>query len=146
MLSVTAATIAPATQFTLVISVFNTSVDPDTGSMTSSPSTSVPSVTASFTDPGITITPAVGQVTISGMYKTIIQTTWTYLSLTGASVTSPQAPDVGTFKTITKVDSPPNLKEVCTYSIGSDTFAHTVDLGSYSGIGSLLKSLLATVP
>jgi hypothetical protein len=146
MLSVTAATIAPATQFTLVITVTDESVDPTTGETTLSPSTSVPSVTASFTDPGIVITPAVGQVTISGMYKTIIQTNWTYLTLTGASVTSPQAPDLGTFKTITKVDSPANLTELCTYSIGSNTFTHTVDLVSYSGIGDLLKSLLATVP
>ena len=146
MLSVTSATIAPATQFTLVITVSDVIIDPETGATSTSPSSSVPTVTASFADPGITIAPAVGQVTISGMYKTIIKTEWTYLTLAGASVTSPQAPDVGTFKTITKVDSPPSLTELCSYSIGGETFAHTVDLGSYSGIADLLKSLLATAP
>ena len=144
MLSVTSATVAPATQFTQVITVTVEGTDPTTGQPTTGPSDTVPTVTASFTDPGITITPAVGQVTISGMYKTIIKTNWTYLSLTGDSVTSTSAPDVGKFTTITKVDSPPNLSEVCTYTIGSETFTHTVNLGSYSGIGDLLKSLLAT--
>lgn len=145
MLSITAATVAPSTQFTVVITVLSTTVDPTTGIETTGPSTTVPVVTASYTDPGVTIKPEIGQVTISGQYKTIIKTTWHYLDLNRVQVTSDAAPDTGKFSMITKVDSPANLKETCVYTIDGETFTHTVDLVSYSGIGTLLKSLLATV-
>ena len=145
MLSTTSATVGFATSFTQVIVVLEIVTDALSGTVTTKPSTTVPIVSASYIDPGIVITPAIGQVTISGQYKTIIKTTWTYLDKNGTSVSIPSVPDLGTFKMITKVASPANLKETCVYTIGSEAFTHTVDLGSYSGIGDKLKSLLATV-
>jgi len=145
MLSVTAATVGMATPFTQVIDVQVETIDELTGETIIGPSDTVPVVTASFTDPGVVITTEIGKVTISGLYRKIIVTSWTYINLTGTIVTEQMAPEVGTFKMITKVDSPANLKEICTYTIDGDSFIHTVDLGSYSSIGTTLKSLLATV-
>jgi len=145
MLSITEATVGMATPFTQVIDVLVEEVDPETGETTLVPSETAPVVTASFSDVGVVITPEVGKVTISGLYRQIIVTSWTYFDLEGKAITSNMAPEIGTFKMITKVDSPANLKEVCTYTIEGETFTHTVDLGSYSGIANTLKSLLATV-
>jgi hypothetical protein len=146
MLSVTSASVTFATLFTQVITVFSQTVDPETGATTDIPSTTVPVVTASFTDPGVVITPAVGSVTISGIYKEIIVTTWQYINQSGAIVSTPIVPDLGTFQKITKVDSPANLIEVCTYTIDGESFIHAVSLPSYTIIADSLKSLLATVP
>jgi len=145
MLSVTAATVGMATPFTQVIDVLVETIDPLTGETVTGPSTTVPVVTASFIDPGVIIKPEIGKVTISGLYRKIIITSWTYINLSDSSVTEQLAPELGTFKMITKVDSPANLKEICTYTIDGETFTHTVDLGSYSGIADTLKTLLATV-
>lgn len=145
MLTVTAATVGMATPFTQVIEVQTETVDELTGETTLVPSETVPVVTTSFVDPGVVITPEVGKVTISGLYRKIIITTWTYIDLNKAIVTEQMAPEIGTFTMITKVDSPANLKEVCTYTIDGETFVHTVDLVSYSGVADTLKSLLATV-
>lgn len=145
MLSPSSATVVFATQFTQVVQVLSSSVDPVTGESSSTPSTTVPVVTASFTDPGVTITPAVGQVTIAGQYKKIIPISWTYIDTTGAVVTKDTAPDLGTFKMIVKVDSPPALQVPCIYTIDGETFTHTVDLVSYSTVADKLKSLLASV-
>jgi hypothetical protein len=145
MLSITEATVGMATPFTQVIEVILEEVDPETGETTSTPAETVPVVTASFSDPGVVITSEVGKVTISGLYRSIIVTSWTYLDLEGNITTSNMAPELGTFNMITKVDSPASLTEVCIYTIEGETFTHTVDLGSYSGIATTLKSLLATV-
>jgi len=145
MLSVTEATVGMATPFTQVIDVLVETVDELTGETVMVPSETAPIVTASYIDPGVVITPEIGKVTISGLYRSIIVTSWTYIDLNKAIVTTNMAPELGTFKMITKVDSPANLKEVCTYTIDGDAFVHTVDLVSYSGIADTLKSLLATV-
>lgn len=134
-----------ATPFTQVINVLIETIDSMTGETVLIPSTTVPVVTASFTDPGVVITPTVGSVTISGLYRQIIVTSWTYLDLNKQLVTEQIAPEIGTFSMITKVDSPANLQEVCTYTIDGEAFVHTVDLVSYTGIADALKSLLATV-
>jgi len=145
MLTVTEATVGMATPFTQVIDVQVETIDELTGETILVPSETVPTVTASYTDPGVVIATEVGKVTISGLYRSIIVTSWTYINLDKAIVTTNMAPELGTFTMITKVDSPANLKEVCTYSIDGESFVHTVDLGSYSGIANTLKSLLATV-
>lgn len=145
MLTVTEATVGMATPFTQVIDVQDETIDELTGETILVPSETVPVVSASYTDPGVVITTEVGRVTISGLYRSIIVTSWTYIDLNKALVTTNMAPELGTFIMITKVDSPANLKEVCTYSIDGETFTHTVDLGSYTGIANTLKSLLATV-
>jgi hypothetical protein len=149
MISPTSGTVTFGVPFSVTISVFSESesTDPDTGLpvTTQEPSTTLPVVTASFNDPGVTITPSIGQVIIAGTYQTIIQTSWSFIDLSGNKVTQPQAPTVGTFKTIFKVDSPPRLTETCTYTIDGSPFVHTVSLGGYSGIANTLKSLMATV-
>jgi hypothetical protein len=145
MLSVTTGTVGFGTSFSQAIVVQTEVVDPVTGETTYEQSTTPPVVTASFTDPGVVITTSPGSVTISGLYRAIINTHWTYTALDGTTVTSVVAPAPGTFKLITKVDSPVNLKETCIYTIDGESFTHTVDLGSYSGIATTLKSLLATV-
>lgn len=149
MLVPASGTVTFGENFTVTIQVVTESstVDPETGqsTTTTSPTTEIPTVTASYNDPGVTITPAPGQVTISGRYTSIIPITWTYLNNSKQTVTSPTAPAIGTFYKITQVDSPPNLTETCTYTISGEAFVHTVTLGSYSTIGNQLKNLLATV-
>lgn len=145
MLTVTSATVGMATPFTQVIDVQVETIDELTGETILVPSETVPVVTASYTDPGVVITTEVGRVTISGLYRSIIVTSWTYLNLNKTLVTTNMAPEIGTFSMITKVDSPANLKETCTYTIDGESFVHTVDLVSYSGIANTLTSLLATV-
>ena len=145
MLSVTTATVGMATPFTQVIDVLVETVDELTGETTLTPSDAVPVVTASYVDPGVVVSAEVGRVTISGLYRSIIVTSWTYIDLNKSIVTTNMAPELGTFTMITKVDSPARLTEDCTYTIGGESFVHTVDLVSYSGIADTLKSLLATV-
>lgn len=150
MLTPSSGTVTFNEQFTVTINVVTESstVDPETGqtTTTTTPSTEVPVVTASFTDPGVTITTAPGQVTLSGKYISIIQTTWTYLDNNKQTVTSPSAPAVGSYFKITQVDSPAKLTETCTYTISNEPFVHTVTLGSYTTIANQLKSLLAATP
>lgn len=151
MLSVTSATVVFGDEFTQVIDVLpDTPPEGEGGSgeppaePPPTPPQTIPIVTASYTDPGVTIKTELAKVTISGKYTTIIKTHWEWLDLTGASVSGSSAPAQGTFKKITKVDSPANLKETCVYTIDGATFTHTVDLVSYDKIGNLLKSLIAT--
>ena len=152
MLDITAATVVFGDEFTQVINVVP-DTPPDSGGSGGdpppapppTPPQTIPVVTASYTDPGVTIKAELAKVTISGKYTTIIKTHWEWLDLTGAQQSGSSAPPQGTFKKITKVDSPANLKETCIYTIDGATFTHTVDLVSYDKIGNLLKSLLATV-
>ncbi len=134
-------------QFTITISVVTESSTPDplTGEpvISTVPSTTVPVVTASYNDPGVTITPGPGQVTIAGRYTSIIPITWHFLNNNKQEVTAPTAPAAGSFYKITQVDSPPKLTETCTYTIDSESFVHTVTLGSYTTIANQLKGLLA---
>jgi hypothetical protein len=111
----------------------------------SAPSSSVPSVSASFNDSGVTILPSAGRVTISGQYNQSHSISWQYLDLTGAVKTSDTPPETGTFSKITKVDSPPRLIETCVYTIAGQTFTHTITIVSYDPIANTLKSLLAEV-
>jgi hypothetical protein len=143
-LSTIAETVGPNTPFSQLITVLIDSIDPITGEPTLIPSPS-PVVTVSYTDLGVTVTTATGLVTIAGEYKTIITTAWTYNDLNNNPVTSITVPELGTFNMITKVDSPPNLKELCVYTIDGAAFTHTVDLGSYSGIASMLTTLLTSL-
>jgi hypothetical protein len=152
MLDITAATVVFGDEFTQVINVVP-DTPPDTGGGSGDPPAdpplappqTIPIVTASVTDPGVTIKAELAKVTISGKYTTIIKTHWEWLDTTGAQQSGSSAPPTGTFKKITKVDSPTNLKETCIYTIDGATFTHTVDLVSFDKIGNLLKSLLATV-
>ena len=144
VLSTTAETVGFYTTFTQTISVMTDSIDPETGGGILIPSPA-PVVAISYVDPGVNVTTSTGLVTISGLYKNIIVTSWTYNDLTNNPVTIDTVPDLGTFKMITKVDSPANLKELCVYTIDGVAFTHTVDLGSYSGIATTLISLLDSV-
>lgn len=141
MLDITSGSVNFATPFSTTITV---EVLSDDG--TTSPSTETPTVVASATDPGITITTAPGTVTISGQYNSIIKTTWHWLdfNLIVHSDTSP--PPAGTYKKIVGVDSPASRTATCTYTITttdtSDTYTETITLPSYSVIANLLKSLL----
>ena len=144
VLSTTAETVGFYTTFTQTISVMTDGIDPETGEPTLIPSPA-PVVVVSYVDPGVSVTTATGLVTIFGLYKNIIVTSWTYNDLTNNPVTIDTVPELGTFKMITKVDSPANLKELCLYTIDGVAFTHTVDLGSYSGIATTLISLLDSV-
>lgn len=150
MLVPTSGTVTFNETFSVTINVVTESstVDPETGLTTTTtvPSTEVPVVTASFTDPGVVITTAPGSVTLSGKYISIIQTTWHYLDNNKLLVTSPSAPTTGSYYKITQVDSPTKLTETCTYTISGESFVHTVTLGSYTTIANQLKSLLAATP
>jgi hypothetical protein len=145
MLSISEATVVYATKFNQVIEVFDEVSDPETGESSLVPSSSVPSVSASFNDSGVTILPSAGRVTISGQYNQSHSISWQYLDLTGAVKTSDTPPETGTFSKITKVDSPPRLIETCVYTIAGQTFTHTITIVSYDPIANTLKSLLAEV-
>ena len=136
MLTPASGTVTFGEQFSITITVTSESstVDPVTGetTTTSTPSNEVPTVTASFSDPGVTITTEPGSVTISGKYTTIIPISWTYLDHNMQPVTVPTAPATGIYEKITKVDSPPALTATCTYTISGESFVHTVTLGSYA--------------
>jgi hypothetical protein len=159
MLDITAATVVFGDEFTQVINIVPDTPpegggDPPPDPPPTPPPVILPVVTASVTDAGVTIKPELiytgnvataAKVTISGKYTTIIKINWEWLDLSGAPKTGSSAPPTGTFKKITKVDSPANLKETCIYTIDGATFTHTVDLVSYDKVGNLLKSLVATV-
>jgi hypothetical protein len=161
MLDITAATVVFGDEFTQVINIVpdtppegGGSGDPPPDPPPAPAPVILPVVTASVTDAGVTVKPELiytgniataAKVTISGKYTTIIKTNWEWLDNTGAQKSGSSAPPTGTFKKITKVDSPANLKETCIYTIDGLTFTHTVDLVSFDKIGNLLKSLVATV-
>jgi hypothetical protein len=136
MLSVTQSTVVFGTQFTLNIDV---SVDEET------PSTTIPVVSKSYTDPGVTVSKTVGRVIISGSYNKIIPVIWHYIDLTGQQQTTDSTPTPGTFRAIFKVESPSSLTANCIYTIDGETFTHTVSMPNYDQIAINLKSLLATV-
>ena len=144
MLSPTSATVSFATQFTQTIYVLIESTDSD-GESTTTQSTTIPVVTRSYNDPGVTISTSPGRVIISGLYRNIIPLSWSYIDLNNQQQTITTTPVVGTFKKIFKVNSPSRLSETCTYTIGGETFTHTVSLPSYDPIANALKALLATV-
>lgn len=145
MLVPTEATVVYATEFHQVIEVFDEVTDPESGESSLVPTSSIPSVSASFVDTGVVVTPSAGRVTISGKYITSHNISWQYLDLTGAVQTSEAPPESGTFSKITKVDSPSRLIETCIYTIDGQTFTHTITLVSYDPIANTLKSLLAEV-
>lgn len=145
MLSETTGTVVFGTSFSVTIDVLSEVVDPETGESTTAPGDTVPVVTRSFDDPGVTVTTEIGKVTIAGTYRKIIVTSWNYIDLAGEIKTSLVTPEVGKFSKITKVDSPANLTEQCIYTINGETYTHTVDLGSYTKIADTLKDLLKTV-
>jgi hypothetical protein len=146
MLSITEADVVFGTQFTQIITVFAEETDPETGEVTNIPSTTVPVITKSFNDPGVTVILEVGQVTISGTYRSIIAISWEYIDLNDVVQSTNSTPTPGTFNKITKVDSPSNLTEDCIYTIDGETFTHHVSIPSYTVIADTLKTLLATIP
>ena len=107
--------------------------------------TTATSVTADFVDPGVTITINTDTVILAGAYNSIIPITWGWIDNNRTNQTGKTAPAVGTYEKITKVDSPPLLTKVCTYTINGEggTFAHTVSLGSYDVIVGQLTTALA---
>lgn len=133
--------------FTQVISVV-TFVGTDTSSTVVISDT--PVVSASFNDPGVSVTTDPGQVTISGAYLVIIPITWYWKDLTDQLQSGRSVPPVGSYEKIVQVDSPLSLTETCYYTItssaGVDTFAHVVSLGSYSKIKEALTAALAGQP
>lgn len=142
------------TPFTLNISVGTSStvVNPETGlpESVSTPITDVPTVVASFVDPGVTVATGPGIVTLSGQYNAIIPITWYWKDLNDQLQSGSSVPPVGTYEKIVQVDSPPNLTEDCNYvitsSAGADTFVHTVFITSYSEIKEALKNALGSQP
>lgn len=96
------------------------------------PSTSVPTVTRSFTDIGVTVTPSLGQVVIAGTYKTILTTTWQWLNNAGTLVTDVVPPSPGEYTKIVKMDAPADLTKDCVYTIDGSSFTHTVSLVTYT--------------
>ena len=151
MLTPSSATVVFNTEFTQVITVSTSEtvegVDPETGEPTSSvvetPSTVIPTVTASFKDPGVTITTAPGTVTLSGKYTSILPVTWKWLDLNNVQQTGKEPPANGTYNKIFQMDSPPSLTETCTYSIDSESFVHTVTLVTYDTLRDTMLAKIA---
>lgn len=127
--------------FTTVITV---SVDTTTNV------SSVTSVVADFTDPGVTISLGTDTVTLSGMYQSILPIKWYWKDLNDQLQSGDTAPPTGTYQKIIKLDSPPFLTKDCTYTItsdaGSDSFVHTVTLVTYDNLATELTTLLASQP
>ena len=151
MLTPSAATVVFNTEFTLTITISTSETvegtDPETGEPTSTivetPSTEVPTVTRSFNDPGVTVTPSAGSVTISGKYTSILPVTWKWLDLNGEQKTGNQPPAAGTYYKLFQMDSPPKLSEDCVYTIGSEQFTHTVTLVTYDTLKNQMLELIA---
>ena len=112
--------------------------------------TSISTVTASFYDSGVSISYGTDTVTLSGAYQSIIPITWYWKDLDDQLQSGPSVPAVGTYEKIVQVDSPTSLTTDCIYTVvsdaGSDTFTHTVSLGSYDKIKTALASALAGQP
>ena len=151
MLTPSAATVVFNQEFTQVITVSTSEtvegVDPETGEPTSetvnTPSTVVPTVTASFQDSGVKLETGPGTVTLSGKYVSILPVTWKWLDLNNVRQTGKEPPADGTYNKIFQLDSPPNLTETCTYSIDGESFVHTVTLVSYDTLRDTLLSKIA---
>jgi hypothetical protein len=115
---------------------FSVTITLDTG-------TTATSVIADFVDPGVTVTLAGENVTISGVYNSIIPINWEWIDNNRVNQSGKTAPPVGSYEKITKVDSPTFLSRPCNYTInGSDVFVHTVSLSSYTVIADQLISAL----
>ena len=110
------------------------------------PSTEVPTVIRSFTDPGVTVTTGPGTVTIAGKYTSILPIMWKWIDLTGAEKSGVAPPEEGTYSKIFQMDAPPSLSEYCVYIIGGDMFVHTVTLVTYDTLKNKLLDLLAKAP
>lgn len=151
MLTPSAATVVYNTEFTITVTISTVETvegtDPETGEPTSTPvetpSTEVPVVTRSFNDPGVTVTPGAGSVTISGKYTAILPVTWKWLDLSGAQKSGDQPPAPGTYYKLFQMDSPPKLSEDCVYTIGGETFTHTVTLVTYDTLKNKMLELIA---
>ena len=141
MLDTSSGSVNFATPFSVTLSV---STLADDG--TTSPVTDIPSVSASVTDPGVTITTAPGSVTIAGQYNSVIPITWHWLDFNLLVNSGSSPPAAGTYKKIIGVDSPSSRTATCSYTITTtatnDTYTETVTLPSYSVIADLLHSLL----
>ena len=151
MLTPSTATVVFNTTFTQTITVSTSEtvegVDPETGEPTSevitTPSTTVPVVIASFTDPGVTITTAPGSVTLSGKYTSILPVTWKWLDLNNVQQTGKEPPADGEYNKIFQMDSPSNLTEDCTYTIDGESFVHTVTLVTYDTLRDTMLAKIA---
>ena len=144
MLTPSAATVVFNTNFTQVITVSTseagaTPEDPPV----ETPSTEVPTVTASFQDPGVTVTTGPGTVTITGKYTAILPVLWKWLDLNNAEKSGTAPPAAGTYNKIFQLDSPPSLTETCKYTIGSEEFVHTVTLVTYDTLRDVLLEKVA---
>jgi hypothetical protein len=133
---------------TILISTSETSIDPSTGLpvTTDTPSTEIPTVIPDFVDPGVTITTDPGSFTLSGAYQSIIPIVWHWLDLGYQPQSGTTPPTAGTYSKMIRVDSPPILTAICTYTVGSEAFVHTVTLGSYNNVSGPLKALVAGTP
>lgn len=130
--------VTPATGSVQFLTNFSVTLTVDT-------STTATSVTADFVDPGVTVTINTDTVIIAGAYNSIIPITWGWIDNNRTNQTGKTAPALGTYEKITKVDSPPFLSKVCTYTFNGDigTFVHTVSLSSYDVIVGQLTTALA---
>jgi hypothetical protein len=160
LLSITSGTVVFGQNFTQSITIY----DPMPGTPTEGnptpepilvPITTIPEVSVDFVDSGVTFTSTTATVVISGKYVQILPMYWRYLDLNGVVQQQTGAPDLGTYKTITKVSTPPRTTEDATYTItafstvtnstGTFTFVQTADLVTYDNIANVLKSLLQAV-
>ena len=141
MLTPASETVEFQSTFTTVITA---SVGTDTGVST------ISTVTASYYDPGVSITISSGTLTLSGSYQSIIPITWYWKDLNDQLQSGTTAPAVGSYEKIVQVDSPASLTTDCIYTVvsgsGSDTFTHTVSLISFDKIKTALTSALAGQP
>lgn len=145
MLTPTSATQVFLEEFSLTISISTPGAEGAEGEPPAppEPSTSVPTVTKSFDDPGVTVTTAAGEVTISGKYTTILQTTWKWLDLDGNEVVDTVPPEEGKYTKLFQMDAPPNLTKDCVYSIDGEDFTHTVTIVTYDTLRDKMLDLIA---
>jgi hypothetical protein len=149
MIDSTAGTVTLSTPFSITLTVSTESGASGAEGGSSGTVSDIPRVTTSLTDPGVTITTAPGSVTIAGKYIAALKTKWHWLDSEMKPVSGDAPPAVGAFSKVTGVDSPTSLTNTVVYTItssaGTDTFTHTVTLGSFSTIADLLTGLLASV-
>jgi hypothetical protein len=141
-LSITSTSITVGQSFSVSITVYSSTGDPEP---VISIIDTIPSVNILDPDPGVTYTTSVGQVVISGTPLDYPGTSWTWLDTTGALLSSTHLPT--DYSKIIKVESPPSLPGVnnYVYTIEGLTFTLTVTLPNYNPVQSKLKSLLETV-
>lgn len=121
--------------------------DPETGTVTFTPSTTVPTVSVNSPASGVSYTASAGQVVMTGVPDVIPNTTWHWLDSAYKKLSGSVAPTPGSYSKITAVDSPPTVpaNTSYTYTIAGEPFTLIVSMPSYNPVSAKLKTLLASV-